>query len=458
MKRRIEKKSAPARSRREFIKASSLLVAGGAVAGGLNAAHAAHAFGSDEIRIGLIGCGGRGTGAVVQALNTAGNDQIKPNGAVRLVAMADAFGDRLQGAYRSIASKHRDLVDVPKERRFSGLDAYEKVLECDVDLVILATPPGWRPLHFDAAVRAGKHVFMEKPVATDAPGIRRVLAAGEDARQQGLTVAVGLQRRHEPKYTETIQRLQDGAIGEMICIRVYWNGGNAASVRPRKKGQSELEYQMRNWYYFNWLSGDHIVEQHIHNLDVGNWLMGGHPTECNGMGGRQVRTGIDHGEIYDHHFCEFTYPGGARMFSQCRHTQSCWNSVSEHVHGTKGSADISGGKIYGPGGELVWTSANGGGGHQLEQDNLFAALRRGEAYNEASSAAESTFTAILGRMACYSGKSLKWDDAIHSGTMLADVDRLRSLHDEAPVKPKADGFYTTQERYQIPMPGKTEII
>jgi predicted dehydrogenase len=458
MQRRTEKKCSPARSRRDFIKTSSLLVAGGAVAGGLNAAHASTAFASDEVRIGLIGCGGRGAGAVVQALNTADHDEIKPNGPVRLVAMADVFADRLQGAYRSVMSKHRDRVDVPKDRRFTGLDAYEKLLECDVDLVILATPPGWRPLHFEAAVRAGKHVFLEKPVATDASGIRRILAANEDAKRQGLTVAVGLQRRHEPKYIETIRRLQDGAIGDIVCIRVYWNGGGGACVRPRQKGQSELEYQLRNWYYFNWLSGDHIVEQHVHNLDVGNWLMQSHPVQCNGMGGRQVRTGAEHGEIYDHHFCEFTYASGARMFSQCRHIQSCWNSVGEHVHGTKGSADISGAKIYGPGGHLVWKSDQAGGGHQLEHDNLFAALRRGESCNEVDSAAESTFTAILGRMASYSGKCLKWDDAIRSGIALADVDQLRSLHDEAPVMPREGGSDTAQERYQIAIPGKTQVI
>jgi len=451
MSRKKSVKSNHGTSRRDFIRRSSLLFAGGAVGGGLSVARAAHVCGSDEIKIGLIGCGGRGTGAAVHALNTVEKEEIKPNGPVKLVAMADAFADRIQSGYRSIRSKHRDLVDVPAERRFAGLDGYKNVLECDLDLVILATPPGFRPLHFEAAVRAGKHVFMEKPCATDAPGVRRLLAANEGAKSKNLMVAVGLQRHHERKYQETIARLQDGAIGDIICTRVYWNGGGVW-VRPRQESQTELEYQMRNWYYFNWLCGDHIVEQHIHNLDVGNWLMDGHPVECNGMGGRQVRTGKEHGEIYDHHFCEYTYANGTKMFSQCRHIRGCWNNVSEHAHGTKGSADISGSKLYGPSGELAWRSAGGGGGHQEEHYDLFAALRRGEIYNEGDYGATSTMTAILGRLATYSGKVLKWDDAIQSNIALADFDSLHSFKDEAPLEPDDEGYYP------IAAPGQTNTV
>jgi myo-inositol 2-dehydrogenase / D-chiro-inositol 1-dehydrogenase len=449
--------TASATSRRDFIKASSLLVAGGAVGGGLNVARAAHAYGNDEIRIGLIGCGGRGVGAAQQALNTVKNSAIAPNGPVKLVAMGDVFADRLQSAYRSIKGQHADLVDVPPERQFSGLDAYQKVLECELDLVILATPPGFRPLHFEAAVSAGKHVFMEKPVATDPPGIRRLLAANDEAKKRSLLVAVGLQRHHEKKYQETIQRLWDGAIGDLVCLRVYWNGGGVW-VRPRQEDQTELEYQLRNWYYFNWMSGDHIVEQHIHNLDVGNWLLKDHPAECNGMGGRQVRTGKEYGEIYDHHFCEFTYGNGVKMFSQCRHIRNCWNSVAEHAHGTKGSADISGAKIYSPSGELIWSGKGGGGGHQEEHYDLFSALRQGKIYNEAEFGAHSTLTAILGRLATYSGKVVKWDEALNSDVALADFDSLRSFQDAAPAKPNPDGVYVTEERYEIAMPGKTKVL
>ena len=217
--------------------------------------------------------------------------------------------------------------------------------------MILATPPGFRPIHFEAAVKAGKHVFMEKPVATDAPGVRKVLAAAEESKKKNLAVGVGLQRRHQAQYLETIKRLQDGAIGDIVATRVYWNGStpwvHTREELEAKYGHklSEMEYQMRNWYYFTWICGDHIVEQHIHNMDVSNWLKDAFPVKANGMGGCQVRKGKDYGETFDHHAVEFEYADGSRMFSQCRHIPGCWNSVSEYAIGTKGTADISGAKI-----------------------------------------------------------------------------------------------------------------
>ena len=439
-------------SRRDFIKkGSSLLVAGGVVAGGMRMVHAAPMFGDREIKIGLVGCGGRGTGAAIQALNTMKKEDIKPNGSVRLVAMADTFADRLQGAFRAIKGKHPDHVDVPEDRQFVGFDGYKGVMESDCDLVILATSPGFRPLHVEAAVNADKHVFMEKPVATDVPGVRRVLAATEEAKTKNLAIAVGLQRHHEERYIETVKRIWDGEIGDVVYTRVYWNGGGVW-VRPRQEGQTELEYQVRNWYYFNWLCGDHINEQHIHNLDVGNWVMQGYPVECNGMGGREVRTGIDHGEIYDHHFNEYTYENGVKMYSQCRHIKGCWNAVTEFAHGTKGYANVSG-SIYNADGERTWNyGAGGGGGHQEEHYDLFAALRRGETPNEGEYGAKSTMTAILGRLATYSGKIVKWDEAIDSQVALADFDSFKSMDDKAPLKPDMDG------RYEIAVPGKTKVL
>jgi myo-inositol 2-dehydrogenase / D-chiro-inositol 1-dehydrogenase len=436
-------------SRREFIRRSSIMVASGAVASGvatpLNVARAAQAaYGSDTIRIGLIGCGGRGTGAAVQAMNTSG-------GEVKLLAMADAFSDRVQSSYRAIKSQHPEKVDVPKERQFAGFDAFKQLLDLELDLVILATPPGFRPLHFEAAVNAGKHVFMEKPVAVDAPGVRRVLASTAAAKQKKLAVAVGLQRRHEVAYLETIAKLQEGAIGDIILSRAYWNGAGVW-VRPREPQQTELEYQMRNWYYFNWLCGDHIDEQHIHNLDVINWLMNDYPVEANGMGGRQVRTGKEYGEIYDHHFVEFTYANGSKMFSQCRHIPNCWNAVSEHAHGSSGSADISGGKIYDAKGKMIWKTDGKRDGHQEEHHDLFAALRRGEIPNEGEYGAKSTLTAILGRMATYSGQKVTWEEALHSDLALADVDQYHSMEAAPPVAPNADGFYA------VAMPGQTKAI
>ena len=266
------------------------------------------------------------------------------SGNVQLAAMADVFVDRADLARKQFEIEHPDKILAKDSDVHIGLDGYKKVIESDVDLVILATPPGFRPLHFAAAIEAGKHVFMEKPVGVDAPGIRKVLEYGKIASEKNLLVQVGLQRRHERAYRETIAQLKMGMIGDLLYSRVYWNS-RGVWERPRKEGQSELDYQMRNWYYFNWLCGNHIVEQHIHNLDVINWLMDDHPVTAAGMGGRLVRVGIDNGEIYDHHMVEYTYANGHKMFSQCRHMPDCFNAVSEHVVGTKGYADIAAGRI-----------------------------------------------------------------------------------------------------------------
>jgi len=426
-------------SRRRFIKTSSLLMAGGAVAGQLSLARSAHAFGSDEIRIGLIGCGGRGTGAASQAMNTEGK--------TRLVAMGDAFQDRLQQGLRGLKGEHNDKVDVPQDRQFVGLDAYQKVIEQDVDLVILATPPGFRPLHFEAAVNAGKHVFMEKPVAVDAPGVRRVLEVAKKAKEKNLAVAVGLQRRHEKRYIETIKRLQDGAIGDITVTRAYWNG-DGVWVRPRMPNDTEMSYQMRNWYYFNWLCGDHIVEQHIHNLDVINWLKNGYPVSAQGQGGRQVRTGKDYGEIFDHHIVEFDYGDNSICFSQCRHIPNTWSSVSEHAHGTTGYSNIGNATIHDLKGKLLWEYGSGGGnGHQEEHHDLFADLRKGVIPNEGEYGALSSMTSIFGRMATYSGKKISWQECLNSDLVIAPVDQVKSMEDIPPVVPDANGVYA------IPMPG-----
>ena len=207
--------------------------------------------------------------------------------------------------------------------------------------MLLCTPPGFRPAQFEAAVKAGKNIFLEKPVAVDAVGVRKVMAANEAAKKKGLAVAVGHHLRHEPKHFELIQKIHDGAIGKLQYTRVYYNC-SGVWVRKRKPDQTEMQYQVRNWYYFNWLSGDHIVEQHVHDIDVGNWIAQGHPIEAQGFGGRQVRIGKDFGEIFDHHIVEFTYADGVKMFSYCRHIPNCWDSFSEHAQGTKGKADMEG--------------------------------------------------------------------------------------------------------------------
>lgn len=428
-------------SRRDFIKNSSLIVAGGVVGSNLSIAQAAHNSVDETIRIGLIGCGGRGTGAAIQAMNTKGPTQ--------LVAMGDVFEDRLANSFRSIKGKHGEKVKVVDDTKFVGLDAYKKVLETDIDIVILATPPGFRPTHFEAAINANKHVFMEKPVATDGPGIRKVLEAAKKAKEKSRLVQVGLQRRHERAYMATIEKLHDGMIGDIHTMRVYWNGAGVW-VRPRNDKQTELEYQMRNWYYFNWLCGDHITEQHIHNLDVGNWVKKGFPVKAQGQGGREVRTGLDNGHIYDHHFIEYTYEDGSKMFSQCRHQPGTWRSVSEHCQGANGYADISGGKIFNSDGKMKLFDAAGlgRGGHQQEHHDLFADLRAGKIPNEAEYGAKSTLTAILGRMCSYTGKEISFKQALNSDLALADFAGLKSMKDEAPVKPDEE------LRYAIPTPGK----
>ncbi len=401
---------------------------------GLAVARSAHAQGSDAIRIALVGAGGRGTGAAVNALRNASNPNVK------LVAIADAFSAPLERSLQGIASHCEGKVDVSEDRKFVGLDAYQKAIESDVDMVLLCSPPGFRPMQFEAAVEAGKHVFMEKPVACDAPGLRRILAANNKAKEKGLAVAVGHHLRHETKHREIVQRIHDGAIGQLKLLRCYFNSGGVW-VRPRKPGQTEMEHQVQNWYYFTWLSGDHIVEQHVHDLDVMNWIAGGHPVEAKGMGGRQVRVGKDYGEIFDHHAVEFTYADGTSMLSFCRHQPGTWGSFSEHAHGTKGRAHIQG---HGTSELIVagrepqkWRRDKDG--HQVEMDDLFAALAAGKEYNEGDYGAESTMTAIFGRMATYSGQRVKWDDAINSNL---DLSPSSCTWDGEPQpKPGPDGIY-----------------
>ena len=435
-------------SRRNFLQDSSKLAVSGAAAASFVGAQpaiarTAYAAGSNTIRLGLVGCGGRGTKATIEAMNTK-------SGNVELTAMADISPKRLKTSLKSCNNKHKDKIFVPDDKRHIGFDGYKKVMEDEnVDMVILTTPPGFRPVQFEAAINANKHVFMEKPVAVDAPGIRRVLKAGEVARQKNLAVAVGLQRRHERAYRETIEQLHEGIIGDLIHSRVYWNGPGVWNF-PREEGQTELEYQTKNWYYFNWMCGDHIVEQHIHNIDVGNWLMGDYPEKAQGMGGRQVRVGPDTGQIYDHHAVEFTYANGHKMFSQCRHQKRTWSSVSEHVRGSKGYANFARGKgkIYDANNKLIFSARKDVHGHQQEHHDLFAALQAGIIPNETEYGAKSTMTAIMGRMATYSGKELHWKDVINSDITLCDVDNLKDFNDDAPVQPDADG------NYPIAIPGK----
>ena len=434
-------------TRRGFLSSSGTLI-GAAAIGTLAIERMAYGQGSSELKLALVGCGGRGSGAANQALNVPGT---------RLVAVADAFPDRLNSSLANLKTEHGAKVDVPAERQFLGLDGYKQAIAL-ADVVILATPPGFRPLHFEEAVRQGKNIFMEKPVATDAAGVRRVLAAAEEAKKKNLKVGVGLQRHHQAGYLETIKRLHDGAIGDLHSVRVYWNDGgvwNFSRVEVAKMlghEPTELEYQLKNWYYFNWLCGDHINEQHIHNLDVGCWIKNAYPVRARGMGGRQVRTGKDFGEIFDHHAVEYQFADGSWMFSQCRHIRGAWSSVSEHVQGSKGSADVSGYMIH-ANRRAPWKfhSKNQVDPYQQEHTDLFAAIRNNTKYNEAFNGAKSTMTALLGRMATYSGTEVTWEEALNSKVVLSpdDYDHLKFSSTPKSL-PDADG------RYAVAIPGNSE--
>lgn len=435
-------------NRRSFVKQSSLLAGGILAAPLLSRATNYFSGASDTIRIALIGCGGRGTGAAMQALLSKQN--------VKLVAMADAFRDRLDSCYKELTDPANanngqdnviDKIDVPEAHKFTGFDAYLKAIPL-ADVVILTTPPGFRPIHFEEAVRQGKHIFMEKPVATDPAGVKRVLAAAETAKQKKLNVVVGLQRHYQNSYRELFKRKDQ--IGDLVSAQAWWNN-DGVWVNKRKPGQTEMEYQMRNWYYFVWLCGDHITEQHIHNIDVINWFKGGYPVKAQGMGGREVRKGKDYGEIFDHHYVEFHYADGFILNSQCRHIPGTMSKVDELLVGTKGKIQCGAANITSHKGKLLYQydlkSENNP--YQTEHDELFAAIAKGEyKFADAENGAKSTMTSILGRLATYSGQVVEWDKALNSGLDLNP--KQYDWNAEPPVLPNAEGLYA------VAVPGVTK--
>ncbi|MCF7669066.1 MAG: Gfo/Idh/MocA family oxidoreductase [Verrucomicrobia bacterium] len=408
-------------TRRSFIKNSTMAAAAATAATQFPHVITTHAAPDSKIRVGLIGCGGRGTGA---ALNVQDADEN-----VEIFAVADLFEDK--------AKAGAEKFNIPAERCFSGWDAYKKVMAIDdISYVILATPPHFRPIQLPAAIDAGKNVFMEKPVAVDGPGIRKIIAAGEAAKKKGLGIVAGTQRRHQANYIEAIKRIQDGEIGDILETRAYWNQGGLWH-RGRGEDWTDMEYQLRNWLYFTWISGDHIVEQHVHNVDVCNWVKGTHPIRAYGMGGRQVRTEQKYGMIYDHFAVEYEYPDGTRMFSQCRQIDGCSNSVSEAAVGTKGVSNCCS-YIEVKGGDTWRYRGRFTNPYVQEHADLIASIRSGEPLNEARRVAESTMTAIMGRESCYSGQRLTWEDAINSEMKLGP-----DKYEFGPLKTAP-----------VPMPGK----
>jgi predicted dehydrogenase len=441
----------PRTTRRDFLRNSTVLAAAAVAAGPVRPAYAAD---DSTLKIVLVGCGGRGTGAASNALST--------RGPTRLWAMADAFSDRLEGSLKVLTEKHQAQVEVPPDRRFVGLDGFRRAID-SLDkggVVLLATPPAFRPLHFEYAVQRGQHVFMEKSFAVDAPGARRVQQTGELARQKNLKVAGGLMWHHDPAREAVVQRLHEGAIGDLTLLRTYRMHG-AVGFAPRRSGQSELAHQIANYNSFTWLNGSFFVDWLIHNLDVCCWAKNARPVSAQGMGGRQTRTEAD--QLFDHYFVEYAFPDGALLYAQGRHINHCYDIFSDIAHGTRGSAVVMESlaaarpRLYRNQQQTrdneIWRY-NGPtpDPYQVEHDRLFEAIREDKPYNETERCVQAVMVSILGRMAAESGQLIRYDEAWASNLELAPgLDRL-TLDSPAPVQPDPQGHYP------IAMPGQTRVL
>jgi len=415
-------------TRRNFIQASA--AAGAAVLASNTSS--IFAAGSDTVRVGIIGCGGQGTRDLISCVNSSPG--------VEIAAMGDLFEDRLQQSFEKLSKDVPSALKVTPDRRFIGFEAYKRVVQSDVHVVFLTPPPHWRAQHLQAAIEAGKHVFMEKPGGVDPKGIRSVIQTAELASQKRLSIVAGTQRRHSKKYQEIIRRIHDGQIGEVVAGQAYWNGGDMLGYWQwyEKEGRSDMEWQCRSWPWFTWTSGDHIVEQHVHNLDVINWAIGAHPVQCAGMGGRAVRK---LGNIYDHFAVEFEYPNGVRVSSYCRQINGCTDRIAERVVGTKGVADVDMGVIAG---EKPFKYTGPDPDHYVqEMADLIASIRTGSPINEGKNVAESTMNAVMGRMSAYTGRALKWDWAMNASKL-----------DLAPAKYEWGDFPAAP----VAVPGETQLI
>jgi len=424
------------RSRRDLLKAGAVVSAGVM----LSSQGRIFAAGSDKIRVAMIGCGSRGTKDAV--------DCLKADAGAEMVAMADLFQDRLADSLAQLKKECPDKVKVTPQTSFLGFDAYKKVLALkDVDIVLLLTPPGFRPPMVRAALEAGKHIFMEKPGAVDPVGIRSLMDSADLADQRKLSIVVGTQQRWQPHYQELMRRVLNGDLGEVVGGQAYWNWGSSKwHWEERKPGWSDMEWQIRCWPYFTWLSGDHIVEQHLHNMDVINWAIGSHPVSCLGMGGRQSRTGPEFGNIYDHFTVEYEYPNGVRVMSMCSQIEGSTPRVGERVLCTKGATvtDRSMGYIEDTRGRKVFTYNDPiHSGEVAQFANLIKSIRDDKPLNECRRIAESTMTLIMGRMSAYTGRALKWDWAMKASKL--DLSPGKYELGDLPVAP-------------VPIPGKTQLI
>jgi len=437
-------------SRRGFLKKTSLTLAGAALAGAMTAR--ARAAEQNTLKIALVGCGGRGTGAAVNALSTQGPTQ--------LVAMADVFAQRLQTSLDALSKQFARQVDVPPERQFLGMDAYKKAIDLIAPggVVLLATAPAFRPIHVEYAVAKGCHVFMEKSFAVDAPGVRRVLKAGQVAKKKNLKVAGGLMSRHYKPLEEAVEQLHRGLIGEVITCWAYREHAQVGLL-PKSPGMSEMAHQIRNYSNFTWLNGSFILDWLIHNIDVCCWCKDAWPVSAQGQGGRQVRTEKD--QLFDHYSVEYSFPDGSRLLAQARHMDNCWGFFGDVIHGTKGSAVLGEGiaqprlfKGYRQTPENVIWKYTGSpcDAYQTEHDLFFQAIREDKPYNEAERSAYAAMAGILGRMAAESGQMITWEQAMASDIELAEGLDHYTMDSDPPVRPNAEG------RYPVAMPGQTKVL
>ena len=433
MKTRVAEKLG-ALSRRDFIKNSAVVSAAALTA----QAGKMFAAGSDTIRVGLIGCGGRGTYDTTNCLNSTDN--------VQLVAMGDLLKDRLVNSLANLKKRLGEKIKVTEDKCFVGWDAYKKVAACDdVDLVILTEPPHFRAAHLAAAIEAGKHVFMEKPVAVDPVGVRSVIASSELADKKKLTILAGTQMRRISHLVQGVKSIRDGAIGDILagqCVRIG-DGMLTWGSNERQPAWSDMEWQLRRWLFLTWLSGDFIVEMHVHNLDVMNWAMGAHPVQCLGMGGRQVRTAPEYGDVYDHFAIEYEYPNGVRVEYMGAQIDGCSDRNDQRLVGTKGSAYMDFGRTVIKGDkeiEYAWDKSEPCLRQHADQ---IAAIRRGEALNDGRRIAESTLTCIMGRMSAYTGRALKWDWAMNASKL--DLSPAKYEFGDLPMP-------------AVATPGKTQLI
>lgn len=427
-------------TRREFLGGSSLLI-GGALAGpAILSGNLFAGTNSDTLRVGLVGCGGRGGGAADDALTADAN--------VVVTAMGDLFEDRLQSTLQDLRRAHGDRVKVTTETSFIGLDAYKRVIESGVDVVLFATPPGFRPAQIKAAIDAGKHVFAEKPVATDAAGVRSVLASAEEAKKKNLSLVSGFCYRHNKGVRALMQKIHDGEVGEIRAMHNSYNTGGVWSPFARKPEWTDLQFQIKNWYYHTWLSGDHIVEQAVHNIDKMNWAMKDEvPVKCVAHGGRQVRTAPEFGHVFDHFAVVYEYANGAKGFHYCRQQNGTASDVSDHFMGTEGVADIvrafTGPFVVRAKTNWRFREEKPSNMYRNEHVALFEGIRAGKPLNDGTSAANSTLTAIMGRMAAYTGQEVTWEQAMNSAESL--VPAQLDLNTVVPVP-------------LVAMPGMTKLI